>query len=86
MKIGKRVPLNIVELGNLKKKGDAAIVENKGKKQLVICCPGCGLVGSSNGDHVYTPETESYYPSINHSIGDGCGWHGWLENGEFRDA
>lgn len=67
-------------------KGDIFPVTNEsnGLLQLVICCPGCGVTSGSAGNHKYDAATMSYEPSIVHepTLG-GCGWHGWLKNGEF---
>ncbi len=70
--------------------GDACIVggihsETKKKiKQLAICCPSCGELSSSAGNHIFNEETNSYTPSIVHDTDlGGCGWHGWLTNGVF---
>lgn len=64
--------------------GEAIVVENNGKLQLILCCPGCGKTSGSAGSHVYDPITQSYHPSIVHNptLG-GCGYHGWLRNGIF---
>jgi hypothetical protein len=52
--------------------------------QLIICCPQCGKNSGSKGNHRYNKEIQTYHPSIIHNkkLG-GCGWHGWLKNGEF---
>jgi len=36
---------------------------------------------------LYNPETKTYHPSIIHDkkLG-GCGWHGWLINGIFKEC
>lgn len=67
--------------------GDAHIVQGGKGLQLIICCPGCGKVSASAGTHLYDPATQSYSPSIVHNkdLG-GCGWHGWLKNGEFVEC
>lgn len=72
---------------DLKNKGDALSVFNKelGYSQLIIVCPGCGNISGSKGKHRYNKETKSYHPSIVHNVKyGGCGWHGWLNNGEFK--
>lgn len=83
------VKLNIVEDDELLlNKGDAIIViGHEGLIQLVMCCPNCGARSGSRGRHIYNRETKSYYPSIVHDTNyGGCGWHGWLTNGEFNDC
>ncbi len=69
--------------------GDAIESFNSQKNitQLVIACPGCGKISGSAGGHVFNKETLSYTPSIVHdkNLG-GCGWHGWLTNGEFKEC
>lgn len=86
--------LNLVDdIDEVKKKGDARMVIGTHSKtgaeilQLIICCPGCGRNSASRGNHIYDPETQSYHPSIVHdaTLG-GCGWHGWLKNGEFKSV
>lgn len=80
--------LNLVnDIDLLLNKGDAMIDIKDGKKQLVICCPQCGQISASAGNHIYNEETQSYTPSIVHNkeLG-GCGWHGWLTNGEFKSC
>lgn len=81
--------LNIVEdVDDLKIPGDALIVIGRNKElQLNIICPGCGKKSASAANHIYTPETKTYSPSIVHNkeLG-GCGWHGWLKNGKFIEV
>lgn len=83
------IKLNIVEdIDDVKEKGDALIViGHNNLKQLIICCPKCGKVSGSSGNHVYNEETKTYTPSIVHNkdLG-GCGWHGWLKNGIFTST
>ncbi len=81
-----RIKLNLVDDPDLLvNKGDAWIVKGREDNlQLVIVCPGCGRVSASAGNHVYNPDTKSYHPSIVHNTDlGGCGWHGWLKDGEF---
>lgn len=81
------IPLNLVEDDELLlNKGDALIIQgNGGLTQLIIVCPGCGQRSGSRGKHVYDRATRSYTPSIVHDPKyGGCGWHGWLTNGEFK--
>lgn len=83
------VKLNIVDGHDLLlNKGDAIIIKgHENKTQLIMVCPNCGKTSSSRGGHVYNRETKSYHPSIIHDIKyGGCGWHGWLINGEFEDC
>lgn len=83
------IPLNIVDDHDLLiNKGDACIVGgNGGLTQLIIVCPGCGKASASRGKHVYNRETQSYTPSIVHDTNyGGCGWHGWLTNGIFKEC
>ena len=80
--------LNLVE-GNeqLVNKGDAIIVMKGKLKQLIIVCPGCGKATASRGEHIYDENTQTYTPSIVHDKNyGGCGWHGWLTNGEFKQC
>jgi len=80
--------LNLVT-GNeqLLNRGDARVVTKNGLTQLVIACPRCGVVSASRGKHVYNKKTQTYKPSIVHDIKfGGCGWHGWLTNGEFTEC
>ncbi len=85
------IKLNIVKhIDYINKKGDAILMVGKhsetGKQiiQLAICCPNCGAVSASAGNHIFNEKTKSYHPSIVHDkeLG-GCGWHGWLTNGVF---
>lgn len=63
------------------------ITGNNGLPQLAIVCPGCGKVSASAGKHIYDAQTVSYHPSIVHNKSKGgCGWHGWLRNGEFTNC
>jgi len=81
--------LNLVDDNDkLLNKGDAMIyIGRENRKQLVIVCPECGRVSASAGNHSYNEETKTYHPSIVHNkdLG-GCGWHGWLRNGEFTEC
>lgn len=67
--------------------GDAVVYWNEAKQrhQLIMICPGCGKRSGSAGNHSFDKTTLSYTPSIVHDpkLG-GCGWHGWLTNGEFK--
>ena len=55
--------------------------------QLIICCPRCGKKSASAGNHKYDKETKSYHPSIVHDTElGGCGWHGWLKDGIFKEC
>ena len=81
------IKLNLVDnINEVKDPGDPSTYINKhsqtGKSivQLIVCCPGCGKVSGSHGNHIYDKETQSYKPSIEHV----CGWHGWLKNGWFK--
>jgi hypothetical protein len=84
------IKLNLVDNIDLViNKGDAREVFNTelGWTQLIICCPGCGKVSGSACKHKYNKETQSYTPSIVHDIDlGGCGWHGFLTNGEFIEV
>lgn len=85
----KEIILNLVEDNDmLINKGDALIViGNYGLTQLIIVCPGCEKVSASRGKHIYNKETQSYTPSIVHNTEyGGCGWHGWLTNGVFKEC
>jgi hypothetical protein len=79
----------IVDALDLKNKGDIAPYFNSelGHLQLIVVCPGCGRESASAAKHKYDPKTVSYSPSIVHNkdLG-GCGWHGWLRNGEFKEC
>jgi len=83
----------IDDFDSLLNKGDAIIVigvhsETKERiTQLIMCCPNCGQKSSSRGNHIYNRETQTYTPSIIHDTKyGGCGWHGWLTNGIFKDC
>jgi hypothetical protein len=83
------IKLNLVnDIDLLLNRGDAMIcVGKEDRLQLVIVCPGCGKVSGSAGNHVYNPETKTYYPSIVHNTGlGGCGWHGLLKDGVFIEC
>lgn len=57
--------------------------------KLAWCCPKCGQTTTTakGSNHNWEPKTKSLTPSIIHSkeLG-GCGWHGWLKNGEFIEC
>ena len=86
LKAGHKLKLNLVDdIDLVVNAGDAIIVIGReNRKQLITCCPQCGETSSSTGKHVYNEETQTYHPLIVHDkkLG-GCGWHGWLRNGEF---
>ncbi|MBP0022199.1 MAG: hypothetical protein J7647_32165 [Cyanobacteria bacterium SBLK] len=57
---------------------------------LLYCCPGCGEKSYLNTSDPQLPpywarsgdlQNLTLSPSIYHK--HGCGWHGWLRNGEF---
>lgn len=79
--------LNIVTDDELlQNKGDAMVIFNPelGWNKLIIVCPSCGKHSASAGSHKFDEATLSYTPSIVHNTElGGCGWHGWLTNGEF---
>lgn len=85
--------LNLVsDIDDVVKPGDACTVTGKHKKtgkvitQLIICCPRCGTISASRGNHIYISNNKSYHPSIVHDVNyGGCGWHGWLKNGVFTE-
>ncbi len=88
------LPLNLVDdIEEVKDPGDAHMVTSTHSKtgkeiiQLIICCPKCGVTSGSAANHIYNPETKTYHPSIIHDkkLG-GCGWHGWLINGIFKEC
>ncbi len=84
------VKLNIVnDIDDVINPGDAIIVEKNGHLDLIHCCPRCGkrTTTATGSDHVYNPGTKSINPSIVHNkkLG-GCGWHGWLINGIFKEC
>lgn len=52
-------------------------------------CPGCGAVisieiGKVSPKWAINFETLTATPSILHTKPDGCGWHGYLTNGELK--
>ncbi len=54
----------------------------------IIKCPGCGSESAcderSDDNHpswVMDKATHTWSPSVHHN--KGCGWHGWLKNGEW---
>jgi len=63
-----------------------------GKAGLILRCPGCkelSFLPFRSGIHseewdLLNEDPIEITPSINHdkALG-GCGWHGWLKNGEF---
>ena len=70
------------------KAGDAIIIDYKTHIGLVWCCPKCGQITSTarGSKHVFNIETNSLTPSIVHNIKlGGCGYHGFLTNGEFKE-
>lgn len=69
------------------KAGLGAVIYTEPKGAL-IKCPGCGsesaLDERGRDNHpswVMDKQTHTFTPSIHHQRG--CGWHGWLKNGEF---
>jgi len=86
--------LNLLkDIYDVKKKGDAHIVAGRHSKtnkkivQLIICCPGCGKVSASAGNHIYNIKRKTYRPSIVHDTKlGGCGWHGFLTEGVFKSC
>jgi hypothetical protein len=71
------------------KPGDAIMVTYPTHLGLVWCCPKCGQnTATANGHkHVFNPKTNSLTPSIVHNkdLG-GCGYHGFLINGIFKEC
>lgn len=53
---------------------------NDGTLGLIMRCPKCNQI--TTGAHIYNRETNSLTPSLRHP----CGYHGYLTNGEFKDA
>lgn len=62
---------------------------------MVICCPGCGSLSALpfrpheppswgwNGDRI----NPTLSPSVFHTKEKGgCGWHGWLKNGQWESC
>lgn len=79
------------------KDGEYAFISTYGKNTLcaiVFKCPGCNNpLSVSLKDHRGEPgwninfETLTATPSILHSRnGKGCGWHGYLTNGELKEC
>jgi hypothetical protein len=72
-------------------------IEREGRiAMLAVACPGCGSIsaidirphgvpGRAAWDLLGWPGSPSLQPSLHHArdLG-GCGWHGWLEQGEWR--
>lgn len=80
------IKLNLVDdIADVKNPADGLIVIAEGKYRLIWICPSCSK--RTTGKHEYNKETQSLYPSIVHntSLG-GCGFHGWLIDGWFKDA
>ena len=79
--------LNLVDDDDLLlNKGDAMAYFNSelGWEQLMIVCPQCGKKSGSRGKHRFNKATLSYTQSIVNDVKyGGCGWHGYLMNGEF---
>ena len=70
-------------------RGEGIVHEYKdGTIGLILCCHKCGKASSSKtGGHKYNKETQSVTPSKVHNITlGGCGWHGWVTNGEITPA
>ena len=59
---------------------------------LAICCPGCGNksylpVGDNRGWNLASEEPLTITPSVFHTKEKGgCGWHGFLTDGEWRSC
>lgn len=60
--------------------------ESSGVKYIYFLCPGCGhLIGAkSPGWELVDFDTLTVRNSILHSKPDGCGWHGYLTNGDLE--
>lgn len=82
--------INLVDdIDHVEKSGDAWPYYDKEKDcmRLVLACPRCGGISASAGSHKWDAQTQTYTPSIVHSVAlGGCGWHGYIRNGEFVDA
>jgi hypothetical protein len=82
------VKLNLVEnIDDVKNRADGMVVfyRTDNTYQLIWICPACGQ--RTTGKHKYDKETKSLHPSIVHDLTlGGCGFHGWLTNGWFKDA
>lgn len=74
---------------------DYVAEEIDGVKYLYFQCPGCGqvigakhiikpLIPGEHGWRVVDFETLTVRESIKHTKPDGCGWHGYLTNGELK--
>ena len=64
--------------------GYAIIGEKKG---IMFKCPGCdAIIGIATAGPGWTIDFENLTakPSILHTPPHGCGWHGYLTNGELR--
>lgn len=82
------IKLNLVDsFDSLLNKGDGRIFSyGDGRHGLIIVCPQCGKV-SGTDKHIYNKETKSVTPSIIHAVElGGCGWHGFVMDGWFKDA
>lgn len=74
----------VADIDELLQRGD--FVPMDGNKGVAMVCPGCGRISAprANSTHKYDPNTKSVTPSIVHDPKfGGCGWHGYLTNGEF---
>jgi transposase len=82
------VNLNLVEdIEDVKNPADGMVVIDKDNNvyHLIWICPSCGQ--RTTGKHKYDRATRSLHPSIVHNLDlGGCGWHGWLTDGLFKDA
>lgn len=63
----------------------------EGISGLAICCPGCGSkswlpINREHGGWTLVSESPlEIAPSVFHKKENGgCGWHGWLQNGEWK--
>ena len=57
----------------------------------VLCCPGCGAMGSPRREAAWTAPSGSFDDvttlTLNPSIAkECCGWHGYLRNGIFESC
>jgi len=86
------IKLNLInDYDLLLNKGDGISIFNHelGYEQLIIVCPSCGEISApmKKAGLRFDKETQSVTPSIVHNTEfGGCGWHGFLTNGEFKDA
>lgn len=59
--------------------------ENGVPNEIHFRCPGCGhIIGARQPPWVIDLETLTVTASILHTRPDGCGWHGFLTNGELK--